>query len=339
MRNLRHPNVIRILDVADDPQNVCFIMEFAPGGELRAYVERRGFLPEEESRQFFKQIVRAVHYVHSKKIIHRDLKLENILLDSQNRCKIVDFGLSDYVSAAERTVTDAGTLSYLAPEVYNGTSKDTDPYKIDSWGLGVILFALAHGRLPFSRPDTETCAKLEAEGGLPCREEITEGYQQILRGMLTVSVRKRASVDQIIVDPWVTKYRYMDLGVSESDEGERSGGDVSPARTRGDTVETAATAEPASSQPTADDAPTRRRPSASPSPGTRVRPAANRAQRAQQRNPRSSTGVLPLPDGASRRSTDNRRRTANARLNSPSPSPSRAAPERARARTGSMGRH
>jgi len=82
--------VIKIIDVAEDPENVVFIMEFAPGGELRQYVERRLFLSEEESRVFFKQMVRAIHYVHSKKIIHRDLKLENILLDGQNRCKIVD---------------------------------------------------------------------------------------------------------------------------------------------------------------------------------------------------------------------------------------------------------
>lgn len=109
LRNLRHPHIIRVLDVADHPDSICFIMEFAAGGELRGYVEKHSFLEEDEARTFFKQIVRAVHYIHSKKIIHRDLKLENVLLDAHNRCKIVDFGLSDYVSSKERTVTDAGT--------------------------------------------------------------------------------------------------------------------------------------------------------------------------------------------------------------------------------------
>mmetsp|Transcript_14064 Transcript_14064/g.38461 ORF Transcript_14064/g.38461 Transcript_14064/m.38461 type:complete len:494 (-) Transcript_14064:101-1582(-) len=221
LRNLRHPNIVRILDVADHPDSICFIMEFAAGGELRGYVERHKFLQEEEARSFFKQIVRAVHYIHSKKIIHRDLKLENILLDSRNCCKIVDFGLSDYVSTKVRTVTDAGTEAYLAPEVYSGHSRDSDPYKIDVWGLGVILFALAHGKLPFHRPDEETCAKLDADG-LTFKEEMTEGYRCLVKIMLTPRAGKRASMNEITLDPWVTKNRFAECelfgSLSDDDE-------------------------------------------------------------------------------------------------------------------------
>lgn len=211
LRNLHHPNVIRILDVADHPENVCFIMEFAPGGELRQYVERRLFLEEEEAKQFFKQICRAIHYVHSKKIIHRDLKLENILLDSQNRCKIVDFGLSDYVSSKERTVTDAGTEAYLAPEVHNGSSGAADPYKIDVWGLGVILYALAHGKLPFSRPDIETCQRLVSDGGPQYREDLSKEYMRLVSAMLTPNPTKRYSMDDVSLDQWVTSDRFAEM--------------------------------------------------------------------------------------------------------------------------------
>lgn len=210
LRNMRHPNIIRILDVADNPDSICFIMEFAAGGELRGYVEKRQSLSEEESRVFFKQIVRAVHYIHSKKIIHRDLKLENILLDKENRCKIVDFGLSDYVSSKERTVTDAGTEAYLAPEVYNGWSGHADPFKIDAWALGVILFAMTHGKLPFSRPDNDTCAMLD-KADLHFSEGSTQSLCHIVKAMLTPAPEKRASVNEITLDPWVTMNRFAAL--------------------------------------------------------------------------------------------------------------------------------
>lgn len=216
MRNLNHPNVIKIFDVADHPDCVCFIMEFAAGGELKAYVEKRVSLSEEESRVFFKQIGRAVHYIHTRNVIHRDLKLENILLDAQNKCKIVDFGLSDYVSSKERTVTDAGTDAYLAPEVYDGSSGDSDPYKIDVWGLGVILYAMTHGQLPFKRPDAETCAKLDA-GGLAFDDEVSAGYRRIVNLMLTVSPEKRSSMNEITIDPWVTKNRFADYEFDHAD--------------------------------------------------------------------------------------------------------------------------
>ncbi|CAE8723716.1 unnamed protein product, partial [Polarella glacialis] len=223
LRNLKHPHVIRILDVADNPDNICFIMEFAAGGELRGYVERHTYLEEEEARTFFRQIIRAVQYIHHKKIIHRDLKLENVLLDAEKRCKIVDFGLSDYVSSKERTVTDAGTEAYLAPEVFNGSSGDSDPYKIDVWGLGVILFAMAHGRLPFGRPDRETCAKLDAEGP-QFKPATSAGYRRCTRGMLIPRPERRTPVDEITIDPWVTMNRFASCDGSDA----QGNGDSNP---------------------------------------------------------------------------------------------------------------
>mmetsp|Transcript_67207 Transcript_67207/g.161023 ORF Transcript_67207/g.161023 Transcript_67207/m.161023 type:complete len:531 (+) Transcript_67207:65-1657(+) len=227
LRNLRHPNVIRILDVADHPESICFIMEFAAGGELRGYVEKQGLLHEEEARNFFKQIVRAVHYIHSKKIIHRDLKLENILLDAKKVCKIVDFGLSDYVSSKERTVTDAGTEAYLAPEVWGRESGQSDPYKLDIWSLGVILYAMTHGKLPFRRPDVETVAMLEKDG-VEITETLTSGCIRLLKGMMTPNPRKRVSIHDVTLDTWVTANRFAHNHDGEDSEEEPDVDDEDP---------------------------------------------------------------------------------------------------------------
>lgn len=319
LRNLRHPNIVRILDVADHPDNVCFIMEFAAGGELRGYVEKKKALSEEESRQFFKQIVRAVHYVHSKKIIHRDLKLENILLDSQNRCKIVDFGLSDYVSSREKTVTDGGTEAYLAPEVYNGSSGDADPYKIDVWSLGVILYALVHGKLPFTRPDWETCSKLDAEGP-HFKEELSAGLRRLVVGMLTPCPETRTSVDEIANDPWVTKHRFAQCEML-SPSGNYSSVDVGLLQ-----EETCGEGSGSSEEP---------RPAASPEPlpparGGRLRAAANRVVIVQAvTNPKSK-----LPPRAARTRDPSRGETSILSPRSPAICASRAGAAAARSSRG-----
>lgn len=289
LRNMRHPNIIRILDVADNPDCICFIMEYAAGGELRGYVEKHTSLSEEESRSFFKQIVRAVHYIHSKKIIHRDLKLENILLDARNQCKIVDFGLSDYVSGQGKTVTDAGTEAYLAPEVYNGNSGDNDPFKIDSWALGVILFAMTHGKLPFSRPDSETCAMLDKDG-LILSDDITRSCVKLTKAMLTPCPSKRASVDAITVDPWVTMHRFAmcdDREVHSDTENAASSSEADPdARVRRVSHSYTAGSLPTELPPGAATPPIRPAPAPSESPPMRPMPLAHPGAERTEASPR-----------------------------------------------------
>uniref|UniRef100_A0A0G4GAP9 Protein kinase domain-containing protein n=1 Tax=Chromera velia CCMP2878 TaxID=1169474 RepID=A0A0G4GAP9_9ALVE len=210
LRDLSHKNVIEMLDVIDHPAYICFVLEFAPNGELREYVAEREFLDEDEARKFFLQIVKAVHYCHSKNVVHRDLKLENILLDEEFKCKIADFGLSDFVAESERTKTEGGTEAYLAPEVWKGNSSDFSPYKLDVWALGVILFAMTHGVLPFNTPDKVTCDKIE-RGGIEFRDGISTALQNAITLLLTVDPIKRPHVNDILADPWV---RQQSLGAT-----------------------------------------------------------------------------------------------------------------------------
>eukprot|EP00922_Rhytidocystis_sp_ex-Travisia-forbesii_P036565 GHVS01054376.1.p1 GENE.GHVS01054376.1~~GHVS01054376.1.p1 ORF type:complete len:600 (+),score=68.96 GHVS01054376.1:111-1910(+) len=202
LRDLSHKSVIKMFDVIDHPHYICFIMEYASNGELRELVSQRDILPEEEARTFFEQIVKGVHYCHSKNIVHRDLKLENILLDAQFRCKIADFGLSDFVADSSRTVTEGGTEAYLAPEVWNGTSQQSNPFKIDVWALGVILYAMTHGRLPFQKPDKETVDHIQKHG-IQFGERCSPALRKAITSMLTPEPNRRVSVNEVMNDKWL----------------------------------------------------------------------------------------------------------------------------------------
>ncbi|PHJ21990.1 camk camkl protein kinase, partial [Cystoisospora suis] len=202
LRDLCHKHVIKMKDVIDNPTYICFVMEYATHGELRDYVSKRIKLKEDEARHFFEQIIKGVHYCHSKNIVHRDLKLENILLNEENQCKIADFGLSHFVVDNNATVTEGGTQAYLAPEVWNGTSKHSNPFQLDVWALGVILFAMTHGRLPFERPDRSTLEKVKKEG-LPFDSTVSPALKKTISAMLHPDPRKRIRISDLMNDPWL----------------------------------------------------------------------------------------------------------------------------------------
>ena len=125
-------------------------MEYADGGELASYVDERQGLSEMECRQIFKQLVSAIEVCHSQGIIHRDMKLENVLFESKarTRIKIVDFGIAGRATPSVSDKTDAGTLKFMAPEVLKGIDLKASPM-LDIWALGVMLFAMFFYQFPF----------------------------------------------------------------------------------------------------------------------------------------------------------------------------------------------
>ncbi len=155
-----------------------------------------------------KQIVRAVHYCHSRNVIHRDIKLENILLSDQV-VKVADFGLADFV-VGKSMVTDAGTVAYLAPEVFANQSSSSDPFKLDIWALGVLLYAMAHKHLPFPSAEGTHLEQLE-KSGLQFKAGLSDKMQVFIKKLLTIDWRNRPDINQVKADPWV------DLGGSRLD--------------------------------------------------------------------------------------------------------------------------
>ncbi|XP_021889857.1 serine/threonine-protein kinase SRK2A-like [Carica papaya] len=147
-RSLRHPNIIRFKEVVLTPTHLAIVMEYAAGGELFERICNAGRFSEDEARYFFQQLISGVNYCHSMQICHRDLKLENTLLDGSPapRLKICDFGYSKSSLLHSRPKSTVGTPAYIAPEVLS--RREYDGKLADVWSCGVTLYVMLVGAYP-----------------------------------------------------------------------------------------------------------------------------------------------------------------------------------------------
>jgi len=210
---LRHPNIIRLLQQLEAPHHVVLVFELMRGGDL--YHHLCGLpnqcLSEDAARSVFHQVISAVAYAHNHHICHRDLKLDNILLSEGGirQVKIADFGLSDFYRPGEVMRSDCGSLSYLAPEVFRGTSNAGPP--LDVWSLGVILFALLYGRLPFegsdlcgsNRPREAIIRNRICKCQYKMDESMSADAKDLVRRLLKLDPAERASVPEIFNHCWL----------------------------------------------------------------------------------------------------------------------------------------
>ncbi|KAG9158009.1 hypothetical protein Leryth_000168, partial [Lithospermum erythrorhizon] len=152
-RSLRHPNIIRFKEVLLTPTQLAIVMEYASGGELFAKICSAGRFSEDEGRFFFQQLISGVSYCHSMEICHRDLKLENTLLDgsASPQVKICDFGYSKSGLLHSQPKSTVGTPAYIAPEVLS--RKEYDGKIADMWSCGVTLYVMLVGAYPFEDPE------------------------------------------------------------------------------------------------------------------------------------------------------------------------------------------
>jgi serine/threonine-protein kinase HSL1, negative regulator of Swe1 kinase len=202
MKLIDHPNIMRLYDVWETSTELYLILEYVDGGELFDYLCKRGRLSTSEALGYFQQIIAAIDYCHRFNIAHRDLKPENLLLDQDRNIKVADFGMAAWqmnnTSGLLRTA--CGSPHYAAPEViegraYNGSSSDI-------WSCGVILFALLAGRLPFDDEDLHTLLEKVKVGSYDMPQTIDKRAQDLITRMLEKDVRKRITVEQILVHPF-----------------------------------------------------------------------------------------------------------------------------------------
>nr|KAF6397474.1 NUAK family kinase 2 [Rousettus aegyptiacus] len=200
MSSLNHPHIIAIHEVFENSSKIVIVMEYASRGDLYDYISERQRLSERDARHFFRQIVSAVHYCHQNGVVHRDLKLENILLDASGNIKIADFGLSNLYHQGKFLQTFCGSPLYASPEIVNGKPY-TGP-EVDSWSLGVLLYILVHGSMPFDGQDHKTLVKQISNGAYREPPKPSDACG-LIRWLLMVNPTRRATLEDVASHWWV----------------------------------------------------------------------------------------------------------------------------------------
>ncbi|XP_045598365.1 MAP/microtubule affinity-regulating kinase 3 isoform X17 [Procambarus clarkii] len=201
MKILDHPNIVKLFQVIETEKTLYLVMEYASGGEVFDYLVFHGRMKEKEARAKFRQIVSAVQYCHQKKIIHRDLKAENLLLDSEMVIKIADFGFSNEFTPGNKLDTFCGSPPYAAPELFQG--KKYDGPEVDVWSLGVILYTLVSGSLPFDGSNLKELRERVLRGKYRIPFYMSTDCENLLKKFLVLNPARRASLETIMKDRWM----------------------------------------------------------------------------------------------------------------------------------------
>ncbi|XP_069464694.1 serine/threonine-protein kinase MARK1 isoform X2 [Ambystoma mexicanum] len=201
MKILNHPNIVKLFEVIETEKTLYLIMEYASGGEVFDYLVAHGRMKEKEARAKFRQIVSAVQYCHQKCIVHRDLKAENLLLDADMNIKIADFGFSNEFTVGSKLDTFCGSPPYAAPELFQG--KKYDGPEVDVWSLGVILYTLVSGSLPFDGQNLKELRERVLRGKYRIPFYMSTDCENLLKKLLVLNPIKRGSLEQIMKDRWM----------------------------------------------------------------------------------------------------------------------------------------
>ncbi len=196
-------SIIKLFEVFEDANFVYMVFEYLENGDLVQYFKKQPLLEEPELKTFFLKILKGIDYLHKNGIVHRDIKLDNILLDKHFQPKVCDFGISSIIEPGKRIYDTGGTPAYLAPEVIKAEG-EVGP-KSDVWSLGVLLYLLNFGIVPFKANDMQVLYNKIIIGSFKIPDQNFTSLELIdlIKRILVVDVDKRIAIDDILRHPWL----------------------------------------------------------------------------------------------------------------------------------------
>lgn len=208
LKLLKHPNIVQLFEVIEDENGRIFlVLELVAGGELFDYIVARGRVKEKEARKFFRQIISGVEYCHANLVVHRDLKPENLLLDIDGNVKINDFGFSNLIRPGKLFNTFCGSPIYAPPEII--LEKEYVGPTVDIWSMGVILYALVNGQLPWRLGKNGRIIDIDkllaGQFENSASANLTKGVKDLMNRMIVADPNNRATLAEVRNHPWISE--------------------------------------------------------------------------------------------------------------------------------------
>ena len=200
LKLVKHKYIVQLYEILQTAQHIFIIMEYCEGKEILDYILQKTKLTELESLKYFQQLINCLFYLHSQNIAHRDVKIDNMLLDSNKDLKLIDFGLSTKYTDDDLLDQPCGTVVYAAPEVLEG--KEYHGMLADVWSSGIVLYGMLAGYLPFSDKDDEVNKKQVIKGQIKMPEFLSDSVKDLLKHMLDVNPMTRYTLQEIKDHPW-----------------------------------------------------------------------------------------------------------------------------------------
>ncbi|XP_059060849.1 testis-specific serine/threonine-protein kinase 3-like [Achroia grisella] len=206
VKGLKHENLIRFLQAIETTHRVYIVMEYAENGSLLDIIRKDQHIDEMRGRRWFRQLVEAVDYCHDRGVVHRDIKCENLLMDHGLNIKLSDFGFARGHMKPKNGVfslseTFCGSYAYASPEILKGVPYR--PQDSDIWSMGVVLYAIVYGRLPFDDTNyTQLLKQVQNKVSFPREPKVSAECRKLITKVLA-PLKMRVKIPQILADPWL----------------------------------------------------------------------------------------------------------------------------------------